>query len=95
METNNSFNDTAYEAMNATSDLRLHMEAIRALFLLMEHTYFEPRAEHFVECLTVSQWEQIQHNIYTLTDMVDAIMKECRAVEDITERLYERTKKAQ
>ncbi len=92
MATNNSFNDTAYEATNAASDLRLRMEALRALFLLMEDAYFEPRAERFVECLTVPQWEQIQLNMYTLAEMVDSIMKDCREVENLTERLYDTIK---
>lgn len=88
MAKNNPFLHEAYELTNAASELRLHMEALRALFLLMESTYFEPRAERFVECLTVQQWEQIQLNVYNLTGIVDSVMKECSTVEDLTDRLY-------
>lgn len=95
MAKNNPFHNEAYELTNAASELRLHMEALRALFLLMESTYFEPRAERFVECLTVKQWEQIQLNVYTFTGIVDSVMKECCTVEDLTERLYEQSMKAQ
>lgn len=95
MAKDNPLHNEAYELTNAASELRLHMESLRALFLLMESSYFEPRAERFVECLTVSHWEQIQLNIYTLTGLIDSVMKECCTVEDLTERLYERSMKAQ
>ena len=95
MAKDNPLHNEAYELTNAASELRLHMEALRALFLLIERAYFEPRAEHFVKGLTVSHWEQIQLNIYTLTGLVDSVMKECSTVEDLTEHLYERTMHAQ
>ena len=95
MEKNTAIHQETYELMNATTELRLHIEALRALFLLMESTYFELRAEHFVKFLTVQQWEQIQLNVYNLTGIVDSVMKECRTVEDLTERLYEQSMKAQ
>lgn len=94
MTTNKSFNDTAYEVTNASSELRLRMEALQSLLRLMESAYFEPLAENFVKCLTVQQWEEIQLNVYTLMGLVDAIMKDCKAVEALTERLYERTIKS-
>lgn len=81
-----------YDLANAISDLRLHMEAAHALYLLIEGAYFEPMAERFVEGLTVEKWKMVQHNFYNFTDLMDKIMKECKAVESLADTLHEQTK---
>lgn len=95
MEKNTAFYHDAFELLDATTELRLHMEALQALYWLIERAYFESSAEDFVKFFTVQQWDEIQLNLYNFTGIVDSVMKECRTVEDLAERYYKQYAKAQ
>lgn len=85
----NSFISDAFQMADVACDLNTKISAAYSLFSLMDHVYFTDSSAIAVKHMTPDKWEEMQHNVYTLFDMVTAARDASRQLQEAADGLAE------
>ncbi len=84
--------DSIFRLSDSMTDLRVEIEGIRCFVDLLLSAYAEPSAEKIARTASVASVDRLQHNLFTLFDLIMKALDDAKKAESLADAIFESSK---